>query len=197
MPLTEEDYKDLQAEADAEPERFRSWDPSRQFRREYAVLHPDRVLPDPENHLHNQNEIEQLPTVTSSSSSAAASTQYEGIRIRPGARGRTSSADMHDTHLHRSETHRINGKSERHPTALERINTHRTQHFGTVGSRVSTRKDKKSWPKFGGGKPYPPSLPSREEYVVEFDGADDPLHAQNWPLRKKCVNPSLFCFQFS
>lgn len=28
-------------------------------------------------------------------------------------------------------------------------------------------------------------LPARDEYVVEFDGPNDPLHAQNWPLRKK------------
>ena len=37
----------------------------------------------------------------------------------------------------------------------------------------------------GAGKEYPPLLPDREEYVVEFDGPDDPLHPQNWPMRKK------------
>lgn len=40
-------------------------------------------------------------------------------------------------------------------------------------------------PAFGAGKPYPPPLPEREEYVVEFDGPKDPMHAQNWPFRKK------------
>jgi DHA1 family multidrug resistance protein-like MFS transporter len=49
------------------------------------------------------------------------------------------------------------------------------------------RKDK-NLPKFGGGKPYPPALPEKEEYVVEFDGHDDPLHAQNWPVKKKFVH---------
>ena len=39
----------------------------------------------------------------------------------------------------------------------------------------------------GAGKPYPPMLPEMEEYVVEFDGFDDPRHAQNWPLRKKLL----------
>jgi DHA1 family multidrug resistance protein-like MFS transporter len=34
-------------------------------------------------------------------------------------------------------------------------------------------------------KPYPPPLPDQEEYVVEFDGPDDPLHAQQWPMKKK------------
>lgn len=28
-------------------------------------------------------------------------------------------------------------------------------------------------------------LPERDEYVVEFDGPNDPLHAQNWPLMRK------------
>lgn len=37
----------------------------------------------------------------------------------------------------------------------------------------------------GLGKPYPPLLPDQEEYVVEFEGPDDPLHAQNWPMKKK------------
>lgn len=39
----------------------------------------------------------------------------------------------------------------------------------------------------GLGKPYPPPLPDQEEYVVEFEGPDDPLHAQNWPMKKKVL----------
>jgi DHA1 family multidrug resistance protein-like MFS transporter len=34
-------------------------------------------------------------------------------------------------------------------------------------------------------------LPEREEYVVEFDGEHDPLHAQNWPLRKKLLTAAM------
>ncbi|EMD01090.1 hypothetical protein BAUCODRAFT_118800 [Baudoinia panamericana UAMH 10762] len=78
---------------------------------------------------------------------------------------------------------------ERHPTALSRIQTGRSQHEQTVGtsirSRTTTRQSKKPLPNFGGGKPYPPQLPEREEYVVEFDGPSDPLHAQNWPFKRK------------
>ena len=77
----------------------------------------------------------------------------------------------------------MNGDSEYHPIALDRIATHRSQHFGTVGSGKT--KSKKELPKFGAGKPYPPKLPDKEEYVVEFDGVDDPLHAQNWPFGRK------------
>ncbi|KAL8929385.1 MAG: hypothetical protein Q9172_000558 [Xanthocarpia lactea] len=74
---------------------------------------------------------------------------------------------------------------ERHPTELSRIETHRSQHSATVGRTLRSRESKKPLPNFGGGKEYPPTLPEREEYVVEFDGPDDPLHPQNWSLKKK------------
>lgn len=76
----------------------------------------------------------------------------------------------------------------RHPTALSRIETGRSQHFGTVGSRLKSRassRREKPLPAFGDGKPYPPMLPEQEQYVVQFDGPDDPMHAMNWPLKKK------------
>lgn len=87
---------------------------------------------------------------------------------------------------------------ERHPTALSRIQSHRTQHSATVGEGsniggpvgiLRTRSSRASGPlpAFGGGKPYPPPLPEREEYVVEFDGPSDPMHPQNWPMKKKVV----------
>jgi DHA1 family multidrug resistance protein-like MFS transporter len=81
------------------------------------------------------------------------------------------------------------GALSRHPTALSRIQTARSQRDMTVGaslrSRTVTRESKKPLPGFGDGKEYPPMLPESDQYVVEFDGPNDPLHAQNWPLRKK------------
>jgi DHA1 family multidrug resistance protein-like MFS transporter len=74
---------------------------------------------------------------------------------------------------------------ERHPTALSRIATQRSQHFGTVGAGTRTHIAKRPLPPFGAGKPYPPPLPEKEAYVVEFDGPDDPLHPQNWPFKRK------------
>ena len=76
------------------------------------------------------------------------------------------------------------------PETLERIATHKSQHDETVGRRISTRRSSlrrksKPLPAFGAGKPYPPMLPAQDTYVVEFDGPDDPMHAQNWPLKKK------------
>ncbi|KAL6860950.1 major facilitator superfamily domain-containing protein [Trichoderma novae-zelandiae] len=85
---------------------------------------------------------------------------------------------------------------ERHPTALSRIATQRSQHVNTVGGslRSESRASRKPLPAFGGGKPYPPQLPSQEEYVVEFDGPDDPLHAQNWPIRKKLLTSAMLAY---
>lgn len=85
---------------------------------------------------------------------------------------------------------------ERHPTALSRIATARSQHVNTVGSggirsRTTSRASRHPLPAFGAGKPYPPPLPAQEEYVVEFDGPNDPLHAQNWPLRKKILTAAM------
>lgn len=74
---------------------------------------------------------------------------------------------------------------ERHPTVLSRIQTARSQHSATVGRSLKSRESRKPLPGFGAGKPYPPLLPDQEEYVVEFDGPDDPLHAQNWSMKKK------------
>lgn len=75
---------------------------------------------------------------------------------------------------------------ERSNTALSRIETGRSQHTATVGAGLRSRTmSSKLLPAFGAGKPYPPPLPEREEYVVEFDGPNDPMHAQNWPFRKK------------
>ena len=71
----------------------------------------------------------------------------------------------------------------RHPTTLSRIQTARSQRDTTVGSGLRnstvTRESKKPLPAFGDGKEYPPVLPESDQYVVEFDGPNDPLHAQN------------------
>ena len=74
---------------------------------------------------------------------------------------------------------------ERHQTALERIHTAKSQHSGTVGATLRSRQSRKPLPPFGAGRSYPQPLPAREDYVVEFEGADDPMHPHNWPLRRK------------
>ncbi len=76
-------------------------------------------------------------------------------------------------------------RSRTHPVEIQRTETHRLQHTQTVGASIKSRTDTRPLPEFGGGKPYPPDLPAKEEYVVEFDGKDDPLHPQNWPFLRK------------
>jgi len=73
--------------------------------------------------------------------------------------------------------------SEHHPDYLTRLATHRSQYLGTVGSSACARNEKRQ--PFGNGKEYPPQLPGRDLYVVEFDGKDDPLHGMNWALGRK------------
>lgn len=76
---------------------------------------------------------------------------------------------------------------EQDPLALERINTYRLQQQETVGSGIThrTRTPREHWLPLGAGKPFPPSPPDPEEYVVEFNGSDDPMHPQNWPLKQR------------
>jgi DHA1 family multidrug resistance protein-like MFS transporter len=109
------------------------------------------------------DEVERVVTATSVSSSSS-ETSYRRI----GMSRVSTQPDL-----------------ERHPTELSRIETQRSQHSATVGRSLKSKESKKPLPPFGAGKPYPPTLPAQEEYVVEFDGPDDPLHAQNWPTKRK------------
>lgn len=99
-----------------------------------------------------------------------------------------------DATMSRAPTQREDVDLERHPTALSRIQTQRSQHSATVGASLKSRQSRKPLPAFGAGKPYPPPLPDREEYVVEFEGPDDPLHAQNWPMKKKLLTGAMLGF---
>jgi DHA1 family multidrug resistance protein-like MFS transporter len=125
---------------------------------------PTRFAP----RIRGSDEIERVASNISTSTSSSHGSQS---RSRPTAMGMSRTPTQHDL--------------ERNPTMLSRIETARSQHSGTVGRSLTSRKSKKPLPSFGGGKPYPPLLPNREDYVVEFDGPDDPRHAQNWPLKKK------------
>ncbi|RDL39105.1 putative fluconazole resistance protein [Venustampulla echinocandica] len=120
-------------------------------------------------HRRPSHEIERIITASSTSTSSSISSARRQERIM----SRTSTQ----------------GDLERHPTVLSRIHTARSQHTATVGRQRSmstkTRDTRRPLPEMGLGKPYPPPLPSRDEYVVEFEGPDDPLHAQNWPMKKK------------
>jgi MFS transporter, DHA1 family, multidrug resistance protein len=68
---------------------------------------------------------------------------------------------------------------------LSRVETARSQYAATVGIQSSRRNDTMALPGFGEGKTYPPKLEPQDAYVVDFDGPDDPMHAMNWPFKKK------------
>ena len=115
------------------------------------------------------------------------STLGEKIPRRESAASSSSSSSSSSASIVREEMTTVNTRRdlERHPTALSRIETHRTQQSGTVGRSATSRESRKPLPNFGGGKEYPPPLPAQEQYVVEFDGVEDPIHPQNWPFKKK------------
>lgn len=121
------------------------------------------------------NEIERVV-----SASSASTTSSDGsLRARTARTG--TGAGMSRVSTQRD--------LERHPTELDRIHTARSQHSATVGvslgrSNTQTRDSRRPLPPMGGGKDMPAKL-DVDDYVVEFDGPDDPLHAQNWPLTKK------------
>lgn len=153
--MNEEDRRMQRDERDAEPERFPA----------------ERIVGEEVESPTSPVEKEEMQTRRSTDSS------------------RTSTESLNQRGISRMSTQRDDVHLDRHPTSLSRIATGRSQQSHTVAanvrSRTSLKHSKTSLPNFGGGKPFPPPLPDREEYVVEFDGPSDPIHAQNWPLKKK------------
>ncbi|OAL02036.1 MFS general substrate transporter [Phaeosphaeriaceae sp. SRC1lsM3a] len=223
--MQEEDYEVLRNRADASPTEYSNWDPQRQFRRQYEELHRDdpsyeertrasaaEKKEEEEEAVEKEEEVASplsrhttaSSSSSSSSSNAAHSARLEEIRTAQSgrtARTRDRAATVNSQassgnilHLH---------PTERNPEAIRRIETHRSQHAGTVGAAPTTsrltqtlsrRRTEKPLPSLGAGKPFPPLLPDREEYVVEFDGAEDPLHPQNWPMNKKLFLGGILAF---
>ncbi|KAK1595042.1 major facilitator superfamily transporter [Colletotrichum navitas] len=130
--------------------------------------------------LYQGRESHEIERVLSNSSTSTSSSTASQIGARPAYRTGTG--------ISRVSTQ---NDLERHPTALSRIATARSQHSNTVGRSIKSRESKKALPAMGAGKPYPPLLPEQEDYVVEFDGPNDPLHAQNWPMKKKLLTAAM------
>lgn len=130
------------------------------------------------------NEVERVL----SASSASTATSQGSLRDRPHHGPSNDQHSNAQAGMSRVSTQRDHERH--HHDDLDRIQTARSQHSATVGSthlgRSSTRArdSRKPLPPMGAGKPMPPALDA-DEYVVEFDGPDDPLNALNWPLRKK------------
>ncbi|TVY83808.1 putative transporter [Lachnellula suecica] len=147
----------------------------REMERAERDASPERFVNTPAGHL--SHEIERIPTASSSSSSSSG-----GSATRRDTGGMSRVPTQRDL--------------ERHPTVLSRIQTAKSQHTGTVGRTptAKSRESRRPLPEMGLGKPFPPPLPDRDEYVVEFSGPDDPLHAQNWPMKKKIYTAVMLGF---
>ncbi|KAF4981584.1 hypothetical protein FZEAL_2650 [Fusarium zealandicum] len=156
----------------------------------------DRELADAERaaspQRYQQRDSAEIERVVSNSTVSSSSTASS-------ARRRSNSLGQNQNTISRISTQ---NDLERHPTELSRIATARSQHNATVGggglrSRTTSRASRASrrpLPAFGAGKPYPPALPEQEQYVVEFDGPNDPMHSQNWPLKKKLITAAVLGF---
>ncbi|KXH36609.1 major facilitator superfamily transporter [Colletotrichum simmondsii] len=129
-------------------------------------------------HGRESHEIERVLSASSSSTSSSTASHT----------GDRTAAYRTGTGISRVSTQ---NDLERHPTALSRIATARSQHSNTVGRSIKSRESRRPLPAMGAGKPYPPPLPEQEDYVVEFDGPEDPLHAQNWPIKKKLLTAAM------
>ncbi|KAL9088164.1 MAG: hypothetical protein Q9165_006291 [Trypethelium subeluteriae] len=189
MPPNIEDVDIEEAERDASPDEFRDYDPNNNFDRIYSEAH-EQQRGQPKDEAEGR-PLEAVESHTSSHSSTSASTHgYESIR---GGTSSRHTVHRESTVIQPTET-QIGRYLERHPTAIERMETHRLQHQSTVGSEGVRSRKSKTLPPFGGSKPYPAMLPEKEEYVVEFDGPDDPLHAQNWPFSTKMIISGILIF---
>jgi hypothetical protein len=112
-------------------------------------------------------------------------------RIRSGSRQHVDDERIGHT-LSRPQDHSKSENNtihdlEKEETALSWIQTHESQYTHTVGPRQTSRESTLPLPFMGAGKPYPPDLPGQTEYLVEFDGADDANHPQNWSTSAKLV----------
>ncbi|GAV47030.1 hypothetical protein ZYGR_0E00410 [Zygosaccharomyces rouxii] len=58
-------------------------------------------------------------------------------------------------------------------------------YTGTQQDLEKISVDYTGCPTMGGGRPYPPALPSKDAYEVTYDGPDDPTHPFNWSIKKK------------
>ncbi|KAJ5747851.1 uncharacterized protein N7511_009547 [Penicillium nucicola] len=132
------------------------------------------------------------------SSEKRSSAEVERPQTSSSTSSGSSSSFEYDPQVHRLQSRNTELDLERHRTgvsrALSRTETQRTQHALTVGESLKSRQSLTPLPAFGAGKPYPPALPDREEYVVEFDGPEDPIYPLNWPLRRKAYISAMLAF---
>ncbi|PWW78636.1 MFS general substrate transporter [Tuber magnatum] len=117
-----------------------------------------------------------------------ASRQFQrGDNYSPHSSDHSSSPDDSSI-LSRQATQR---GTQYHPIEAERQRTRLSNHSNADRCGLVGFTSKGGLPPFGGGREYPPPLPHRDRYLVDFSGHDDPVHGQNWPLKKKLVTAAV------
>lgn len=76
----------------------------------------------------------------------------------------------------------------------ERTRSSETQLAASVDTRSSLATRTLS---MGRGRAMPPRLLNRADYLVDFDGPDDPIHPFNWPFSTKSVSSHLSNHNFA
>ena len=148
-----------------------------------------------------------------------AETQASSKVSRRDSTASSTSSSGHDSPVEATTTGIAPTPSLAPTTATTSITRHKTQedhdrnhehnetHTHTVGAHAASksvsRAESRPLPSFGAGKPYPPDIPAeRQDYVVDFESADDPLHPLNWPTRRKVTYAAIgalasFCSTFA
>lgn len=186
---TEHDQKERSRAASRASKASRASRASRKSREEPAEGAPLEAVETQPTHRHGDGPHGTPNETGSLGSSSVSSVDREEIRGHPRQRN-MSTISKTSTKMERD----IMDYLDRHPTAVARVEQHRLQHMQTVGSTKQVSRIGTELPDFGGGKQYPPPLPEREEYVVEFSGFDDPRHAQNFKFSKKLLVASILVF---
>lgn len=164
----------------ADPQRWDSYGGTEGLRREYqSFQHGHAQSPEaPREEVEEPQEEEEQPEP----SSYVLPLQRQATqKLGRNRHGTLQSRATSDSRVEKAFMDYL----DRHPTAIKRVQDHRLQHAQTVGtSKFSDINDFSKLPPFGGGKPYPPNLPEKEEYVVEFDGPEDPVRQTDpWKFR--------------
>lgn len=195
MALEEADANVAHAEEEADPERWQKYPPARGLEREYSNFHDQ----DDQQRREQQSDSQegkgertgvepQEEVEEDGGSSSSVSTASQQPRQRPSrfdSQLTTTSTRMEEAMM---------AYIDRHPTVVKRMEHHHLAHSMTVGGSKFGPVETSELPPFGEGKEYPPPLPNQDDYVVEFNGHDDPHHAQNWPLKKKLMISAIMMF---